>query len=246
MKKIVISLLFVLAGQSISHHLLRAEEIPIVQEKFRKKFEEAIQAKSENDIDNLFCWDGVTDKRRGKTLERMKELFRDDITGFEWESLPEDFEAEQVSHGIRYRPNFPILGFIRVGYPGPFGTIATSLPYGKKGDSFCFTSAVEEIINEVESKEILLGITIIGNMSYPNQDSFEGYCNYFKNGKENKQEFNGNGNYAYAVWGDGITYCEVRKTSGNSPIGLVVTEDGQEKFKSGMVATNSPIIYKAQ
>ncbi len=246
MKKIIISLLFVFAGQCISHHLLHAEEISIVQENFREKFEEAIKAKSENGISNLFCWDGVTDERKGRTLERMKGLFSDNIVGVEWESLPEGFEEEQISHGIRYKPNFPILGFIKVSYPGQYGTITTSLPYGKKEGFFCFTSAVEEIINESAAREMLLGITIVGNISNPNQDTFEGYCTYLKNGKEDREEFKGDGNYAFAVWGNGITYCEVRKTGGNSPIGLVVIEDGQEKFKSGMVLNNDPIIYKAQ
>jgi len=220
-----------------------ANEAPTTKEQLLEEFEKALVGKSEGAISTLFFWRDVKEKLKSSTLEMMMELSQEKMLNFNFKPLPSDFQSEYIFRGIRSRPNIPILGFIEVKHVPRNSSDGTSLPYGKDGSFYYLTSTVQEKVADANVNSVSLNVVILGNATYPNDDDFAGHCIYLQGDQEIKKEFEGNGNQSYAFWGNKIKSCEVRKTSGKSPIGLLVSENGKDIFKSEMRAAYEPIRY---
>lgn len=145
------------------------------------RFEEVLKNKDENAILELFFWEGVNEKTKTSLLDNIiGELLKEDVKGVKFEPLSDGFKQEYVVKGIRYRPNIPILGFVKVTHETRNFSNATSLPYGQKGDAFYFTATVEEKVSESVSKDVSLNVAILGSATYPTDDHFSGYYVYLQ------------------------------------------------------------------
>jgi len=251
MKKIITSLLLSLLVVGWGSVGVAEEDLlqvaPSSKEQLRESFENALQTKDVERILNLFYWKGASEETKSYLKNNVVgELLKENVKSVELELLPEGFQREYIVNGIRHRSNIPILGFIKVKYETRNYSDATSIPYGEKENTFYFTSTVQERIYEPTTEDISLNVTILGNATYPNDDNFEGYYIYLQGGRETQKEFKGNGNEFYAFWGEKILYCEVRKTRGSRPIGLMITEGDVEVFRSPMSESYQPIVYKSQ
>ena len=212
------------------------------QEALLKVFQDALNAKNEEAIMNLFYWEGVNEKNKSFDRKVVKSLFESDAKSIAFEEgiRTSDWDYAQAKDA-RVRPNLPILGFIKIQFSQK-DSFALSLPYGKKENSFYFVGMIEEKKkNGVKDKFINVGI--LG--ASPNTNNlFAGYCICLEDGQETKIELNGDGNKSISFWGEYIKYCEFHKISGDSPIGLRISEDEREIFKSDVVS-NGAITYKA-
>ncbi len=214
------------------------------KEALLKEFQDALNAKNEEAIMNLFYWEGVKEEDKSfyrKTMIKPLLSGSGDIKGFELKTDSNAWQREYQQKGIRFRENLPVFGVIEVQFAPNF---SISLPYGKKESSFYFTQLIKEKMN---GAQVFYLILVGGNAVSSN---FEGYCICLEDGQEVKMEIKGNEIMSEPVWAERIKYCEVRKTSGDVPISLQILEGEskprKELFKSDMISSNQPIIYKAQ
>jgi len=179
-------------------------------------------------------------------------LFDTDLLGYEVPAMrftPMNFEGWWENFVINFFLNARI---IKSGYATPM----TIPPNVKYADLFkeLYEEAREQKrglwrqikVSDINVNSVSLSVTIFGNAVYPNDDDFAGHCIYLKGNEEIKKEFEGNGNQSYAFLGNKFKYCEVRKTLGKSPIGLMITEDGKVVFESEMSDSYQLIVYEVE
>ena len=85
---------------------------------------------------------------------------------------------------------------------------------------------------------------MVMGVTSPEPVTFTGSYVYVKAGKEINADISGSGNRSEAFWGDYVKSCTVQKISDKGWIKLMISEDGQDIFKSGMMRTNTPIVYE--
>ena len=160
--------------------------------------------------------------------------------------LPEDFHTEYVVDGIRYKPNVEPLGLVEFQYKraGRKAKSTTKMLYGKKGGRYMLAGTVEEKLPGKfgPSKQIQVIVIGIGHPAV----TFDGYMTYLQGGKPVRDNLKdmGGGNLTRVVRGESIAYLEVRRTSANGTLKVIVMEDQDTLFETDNLDTAKPIIFK--
>ena len=191
----------------------------------------------------LVNWQGVSESMRSMHEQGLAAMATQEIKSVKLLPLPAEFKLEFELNGVRYHPNVAVAGIIEVQHAQAGN--ANKMPYGKTGNAFYLAGTVEERFATPATKEKAINVMVMGTTA-PEPVVFEGYCLFLKGGKEVREELSGKGNRSKGFWGDHVTHCEVRKTSGTGLISVVISEDHQPVFDSPQEATDKPIIYNAK
>jgi hypothetical protein len=136
-----------------------AKDAPGSKNELVKRLEQAVRAKDKNAALELFCWDGVSGESKKRQEAPIQMLFDEREQGLELSSvkagsLPASFPVEQVIDGVRYRPNLPVLGVVRVMLAGDNNPTEFVFTYGKKDNAFFLLALVEaESSNKTDSRK---------------------------------------------------------------------------------------------
>ena len=222
-----------------------AKEAPASKEQLRQEVEEALRAKNEAAIRELFYVEGVTAEMQAVATKSISDLLANQIQSVSLQPLPEGFHAEVVAQGFRYHPSVPVLGFIRVDYSTtntrPHAA-SLSLLYGSKNGRFYLPGTVKEKVNGEAAKKSL-SISIFGDIA-PNPVRVEGECMYIAGGEQVRQVITGTGGLSKAFWGDYVDSCQVRRISDAGWFQLIIAEDGTTVFESQKTESGQPVLYQ--
>jgi uncharacterized protein (TIGR03435 family) len=218
------------------------ETAPASAEQLRSKLEAALKAKNKNAVLSLVNWQGVSEDMKSMITEEDADMVKQDIAGVKLLPLPADFQPTNEMNGIRYMPNVIVVGIIDVEFTEKGN--AVQMPYGTKDGIFYLASTIEEKTVMPATKAKSINILAMGS-AMPDAGTFTGAYVYVKDGKEIKEDMSGKGNLSKAFWGDYIKSCTVQKDSDSQDwIQLVISEDGQDIFKSEKVRTKDPIVWE--
>lgn len=206
----------------------------------------AIQNRDKEALMDLYCWKGVDERTRAMQGHMLGYLFKNKIKETRPTALPQDFRSEQIRSGVRFIPNLPVMGMIRLEFLDQFSGQGTSssIPFGKEGEQYYLVNIVrgETASQAADSKS--LSVIIQGAMT-PEPVEFEGIYEYTAGGAKKTESFSGKGNISKPFFGQRIEGCTVRKTSDGGWIQLIITEGGERVFESEKMEMGAPIVYKA-
>jgi hypothetical protein len=224
-----------------------AKEPPTSAEQLRTQVETALRAKDTNAFTALFNWQGVSPSNKALLIDLNSDIYSHDIAAVKLAGLPVDFEPTNELNGVRSRPNVVVVGMIDVEFKGngaTEGQDSESLPYGTKDGAFYLAGTIEDKTAMPATAAKSINILVMGS-AMPDAGTFSGSYVYLKNGQEVKEAISGKGNLSEAFWGDYLKSCTVQKDSDSQDwIQLIISEGGQEIFKSEKVATKSPIVWE--
>ena len=96
-----------------------------------------------------------------------------------------------------------------------------------------------------EKGGVILDVTVHGSVA-PYRTKFTGHYVYVHEGQRYRRSLSGTGNLNEIVRGDHIAYVVVQRTSEKGVIGLVVTENQQIVYDSGISDTNDLLVYEGE
>ncbi|HUI06731.1 MAG TPA: HEAT repeat domain-containing protein [Verrucomicrobiae bacterium] len=219
-----------------------ANKPPASAEELRSLLESALKAKEKNVVLSLFNQQGVSKDMKSIGDFIVADMCNHNIAAVKLSGLPADFQPTNELNGVRYLLNVAAVGMMDVEYTEKGN--AVKMPYGTKDGVFYLASTIEEktALPAIRAKSI--NVLVMGS-AMPDAGTFAGSYVYVKNGKEIKEDLSGKGNISKAFWGDSIKSCIVQKNS-DSPdwIQLIISEDGQEIFKSERVSARTSIVWE--
>lgn len=213
---------------------------PASPRELQERFEQALAAKDLRALVQLYEWEGVSSSMRTTTAMMLDELTRKEIKSIALGRVTQ--KKENVVHGIRYRPNLPLAGAVVVTYAEKGATDKVEIPYGRKADGYYFSAVTEEQIAPRAPKPRLYGLSV-GGTAAPRPAQFTGFYVAVVQGKEVRKEFSGQAGLTKQFRADSLKYCEVRKTSADGHIYLLVTADGETLYESPKTETNLPLAF---
>lgn len=95
---------------------------------------------------------------------------------------------------------------------------------------------------EAPTAEALLDVTVHGSVA-PYRTEFTGHFVFVRDGRRIRRSLAGSGNLNEIVRGERIEYVVVQRTSENGVIGLVVSENRETVYDSGIRDTNELLVY---
>jgi hypothetical protein len=218
------------------------KDAPTSAEQLRSDFETALKTKDTNAVLSLINWKGVSAEMKSDMSEETADMVKQSVASVKLLPLPADYQPTNELNGVRYFPNVHVLGLIDVESTEKGN--AVQMPYGTKDGIFCLASTIEEKTALPATRAKSINILVTGS-AMPDAGTFTGAYVYVKDGKEIKEDMNGKGNLSQAFWGDYIKSCTVQKDSDSQDwIQLVISEDGQDIFKSEKVRTKDPVVYE--
>jgi hypothetical protein len=215
---------------------------PTSAEQLRTELESALKAKDKNAVSALVNWQGVSEDMKSMMTEEDADMVNQDIASVKLLPLAADFQPTNEMNGVRYIPNVTVVGMIDVEYIAKGN--AVQMPYGTKDGFFYLASTIEEKTTTPTAKAKSINVLVMGS-AMPDAGGFAGSYVYVKDGKEIKEDMSGKGNLSKAFWGDYVKSCTIQKTSDSQDwIKLIISEDGQDVFKSEKVSTKDPIVWQ--
>ena len=243
---------------------------PTSAEQLRSEFESGFNKKDLNAIIPLICWDGMEKEMKammGFGLAQQMASSGTNTVSFALAPLPTNFQMTISSYlpdwegdnGTRGKYNIPVLGIIRMKYPGGEAQERTlDMPYGKKGEAYYFAQMVGY---QIPGKALRVRVD-----NLPRSLTYTGYWTYVSNGKEITIPISDQTNEFREGWGDYVKYCNVQRTSTNEIPGFapffqykitegqitnmfVGTHQFTEEvpvviFDSGQITNEEPVIYE--
>jgi hypothetical protein len=210
-------------------------------------FRSAVAAKDREAIFRLIHWEGVTAEAMAAHKATVGKLVDYDVTKVAPVPLPPDYRSEQISQGVRYRPNVKVLGLLEVtlGEKRPPHTPSMRMPYGTAGDQFLIAAVIQERIDQPGPPDRSLSVTVAGTTG-ADVPEFSGFCTYTVSGQVQRRELTGKSNLNLAFPGQSFQECSVRKTGGGGKIKLQVREGDTLVFESPVTESGEPIVYKGR
>ena len=135
-----------------------------------------------------------------------------------------------------------MAGAIVVAFTDKGASDKVEIPYGKKADGFYLSSMTEEQVGPAVPRSHQFGISV-GGTAAPRAATFTGFYIVTVKGKDVRKEFSGQAGLTRQVTADAVRYCEVRKTSADGSIYLLITSDGKTLYESPATETGTPITY---
>lgn len=118
---------------------------PTSAEQLLSRFESAIKTKDTNALVALVNCQGVSDRMKSLILPMVADIPNHEIATVTLVPLPEKFQSTNEANGIRYRPNVPPVGLIKVEFVKTAdGVQSMQIPYGSSGGVFCIPGTIEE------------------------------------------------------------------------------------------------------
>jgi len=216
------------------------------EERFLDEVRAAIGSGSDQALWSLFNLDGVEEDVK-RPIEKfvIKRLLSARVLDVKIEPLPDDFRSEYVVNGVRHFPNMKPLGQVKISYEKEEGTDhATSIIYGEKNGRLYFVGTLKEKLPGDLPPSRQIQAIIIG-MGHP-AVTFEGFMIYLQGGApvREKIEDMGGGNVTRIVRGEAITYLEVRRTSAEGTLKVLIYEDEDTVFETEARDTAEPIVFR--
>jgi hypothetical protein len=243
---------------------------PSSAEQLRSEIESGFKDKNLNAVISLICWDGMEKEMKemmGFGFAQLMTSGGTNTASFSLAPLPANFQMTISSYlpdwegdnGTRGKYNIPVLGIIRMKYPGGEAKERTlDMPYGKKGEAYYFAKMVGY---QIPGKALRVRVDNI-----PRSLTYTGYWTYVREGKEISIPISDQTNEFRQGWGDYVKYCYVQRTSTNETPGFasffqyqitegqitnmfVGTHQFTEEvpviiFDSGQITDEKPVIYE--
>jgi hypothetical protein len=86
-------------------------------------------------------------------------------------------------------------------------------------------------------------VSVLG-VTAPVPVTFEGFCVYRQGGEERRKDLSGEGNLSHSFRAEALVSCEVRRTSDEGWITLVVSREGETLHDSGEVRSSEPLRFR--
>lgn len=248
-KKILFSLVLLLAFTFVSQ-ISPAFADSQIKDQFLQNIRAAVENKDEHAFWNLFNLEGVVADMKAVIEKHVwKSLKSAELLDVSYEPLPEDFRAEYVVDGIRYHPNLKVLGWVKFKYKRTKqktkqGDSTTSVLYGQKGNRLLFVGTVKEKLAGDFPPSKQIQVIIIGAGHPP--VTFEGTMIYLQGEKPVRDKLKdlGSGNLTRIVRGEAITFLEVRRTSPQGTLKVIIMEDEDTIFETEFLDTDQPIVFR--
>ena len=221
-----------------------------IKQEFLKDIRAAVENRDEKAFWNLFNLEGVVADMKAVIKKHVwKSLKSAELLDVSYEPLPEDFRSEYVVNGIRYYTNLKVLGFVKFKYKRTKqktkqGDSATSIPYGQKGNRLLFVGTIKEKLAGDFPPSKQIQVIIIGAGHPP--VTFEGTMIYLQGEKPIRDKLKdlGSGNLTRIVRGEAITFLEVRRTSPQGTLKVIIMEDEDTLFETEFLDTDQPIVFR--
>lgn len=217
-----------------------------IKDQFLQNIRAAVENKDEKAFWNLFNLEGVVADMKAVIEKHVwKSLKSAELLDVTYEPLPEDFRSEYVVNGIRYYTNLKVLGLVKFKYKRTKqGDSTTSVPYGQKGNRLLFVGTIKEKLAGDFPPSKQIQVIIIGAGHPP--VTFEGTMIYLQGEKPVRDKIKdlGSGNLTRIVRGEAITFLEVRRTSPQGTLKVIIMEDEDTIFETEFLDTDQPIVFR--
>ena len=233
---IIFSSFFFLASFGNAEEIINSSE-----QNFLNKIKRCVKDKQTGCLTNLHYYPGATDisKAREQDLMLWKEIIYSNIEAIELEPLEENFQSKIVSNCTSIQLNLDPIGYISFHYQTEStGEVHAKWPFARKDGKFYFPSSI--IVPADPQSPNYIGVRVFGDQPV----NFKGSIEISKAGKISTEAIEGTTDFKASYCGE---YLEYLKISGENTFGkykLIINEEGQALYDSGLYIANVPITYK--
>ncbi len=217
------------------------KDAPSSAEHLRSQLEAGIKAKDTNAVLNLVNWKGVSEHLKSTLTMSMTYMATQELASVTLLPLSANFHLTNEVNGVRYFPNVHVQGLVEVQFTNK-GSI--QMAYGESDGAFYIAGVNEQIFDPHAKKAKNLGLMVVGLFPRENPGILNCSYVYVSGGKEKEDSFRCTNAWSTVFWGDYIKSCKLTRISGSGTFKLMIDENGERVFDSGIVETNDAIIYE--